>query len=321
MQQSNQPRWILLLTVIVAIGFITTIIFKVSNVLNESSFIQKLEDKTKVTILTTDEIVDQSWGSLAYIGQLKIEEQFPVEVTLYSEINTEALQIDTLEKVIEDGAEVIIGHGREFSEVFTKLSPKYLNVNFVTIHGEAVHENQSVYSFNQGEIEKKAGIAAALISETKKVGLIDAVDARAEQPQFEEALYQENPDISLSYKVVNSWDDASKAVEYMEELVNEGVDVVYSRGNGFNRAVIEYGRKYQIYMIGYLEDQSYMAKDWLLTSVTNDVSQMYVEIMKDYFSEEGIQPGLKLLTEKDGVYQLAPFGPMFTEDDLQYINK
>ena len=59
----------------------------------------------------------------------------------------------------------------------------------------------------------------------------------------------------------------------------------------------------------------------MLTSVINDVSQMYVEIMKDYFSEEGIQPGLKLLTEEDGVYQLAPFGPMFTEDDLQYINK
>ena len=33
MQQSNQPRWILLLTVVVAIGFIATIIFKVSNVL------------------------------------------------------------------------------------------------------------------------------------------------------------------------------------------------------------------------------------------------------------------------------------------------
>ncbi|GAE37433.1 BMP family ABC transporter substrate-binding protein [Halalkalibacter akibai] len=319
MQQSIHPRWILLLTVVVASGFIILMIIKVSNVLSESSFTPKLEDKTRVTILTTDEIIDQSWGSLAYVGQLKIEEQFPVEVTLYSEINTEPLQEETLEKVLETGVEVVIGHGREFSEIFTRYAPLYSNVHFVTIHGDAVHENQSVYSFNQGEIERKAGIAAALISETSKIGLIDAVDAREEQPQFEEALYQVNPDISLFYKVVNSWDDNSKAVEYMEELVNEGVDVVYSRGNGFNRAVIEYGRKHQIYMIGYLEDQSYMASEWMLTSVMNDVSQMYVAIMKDYFSEEGILPGVKLLTEEDGVYQLAPFGPMFTEEDLRFI--
>ncbi|GAE28599.1 positive regulator of comK [Halalkalibacter wakoensis JCM 9140] len=321
MQQSNQPRWILLLTVVVASGFITLMIFKVSNAFSELSSTQKLEDKTKVTILTSDEIVDQSWGSLAYMGQLKIEEQFPVEVTLYSEMKTEALLVETLEQALEAGAEVVIGHGREFSEVFTTFAPLYSDVNFVTIHGEAVHENQSVYSFNQGEIEKKAGIAAALISETKKIGLIDAVDAREDQPQFEEALYHVNPDLSLFYKVVDSWDDHSKALEYMEELVNEGVDVVYSRGNGFNRAVIEYGKKHQIYIIGYLEDQSYMASNWVLTSVMNDVSQMYIAIMKDYFSEEGIQHGVKLLTEEDGVYQLAPFGPMFTKEDLQYINE
>ena len=105
-------------------------------------------------------------GKFSLYWSIKIEEQFP-RLTLYSEINTDALQVETIEKVIEDGAEIIIGHGREFSEVFTKLSPKYLNVNFVTIHGEAVHENQSVYSFNQGEIEKKAGIAAALIFKNK----------------------------------------------------------------------------------------------------------------------------------------------------------
>ncbi|MFC0559621.1 BMP family ABC transporter substrate-binding protein [Halalkalibacter alkalisediminis] len=320
MQPLNQPRWILILTVVVAFGFITTIIIKVSNVLSESSYSERTDEQTKVTIITSDEVVDQSWGSLAYIGQLKIEEQFPIEVTLYSEINTEALQLETVERALEDGAKVIIGHGREFSDVFTELAPTHSNVNFVTIHGHAIHENQSVYSFNQGVIEAKAGIAAALITVTNKVGLIDAIDAREEQPQFEAALYQSNPEIAFYYKVVDSWDDDAKAGEYMKEMIDEGVDVIYARGNGFNRAVIEYGRQNQIYMIGYLEDQSYMASEWILTSVMNDVSQMYVAIMKDYFSEEGIQHGVKLLTEEDGVYQLAPFGPMFTKDDLQFID-
>ncbi|WP_227938245.1 BMP family ABC transporter substrate-binding protein [Alkalihalobacillus deserti] len=320
MQQSKQPRWILLLTFVVAIGFIVTIIIKVSDVLSESSTSETINEIV-ITILTSDEIVDQSWGSLAYKGQLKIEEQFPVSVTLYSEIDTPMFQEETIEKAIKEGSELIIGHGREFSGVFTEMAPKHLNVHFVTIHGSSVHENQSVYTFNQGEVEKTAGLAASLITETNKVGLIDAIDAREEQPQFEEALYHYNPEAAFYYKVVDSRDDGAKAVELMKELIDEGVDVIYSRGNAYNRAVIEYGRQHNVYMIGYLEDQAYMANGWVLTSVMNDVSQMYVAIMKDYFSEEGLQAGKKLLTEEDGVYQLAPFGPMFTDDEIEMINR
>ena len=40
-----------------------------------------------------------------------------------------------------------------------------------------------------------------------------------------------------------------------------------------------------MYVIGYLDDQAYMGRSVILTSVINDVPQAYNAIMKDYFSK------------------------------------
>ncbi|ARK30585.1 BMP family ABC transporter substrate-binding protein [Halalkalibacter krulwichiae] len=320
MQPFNKLGWISVVTSIVFLGFISAIIFKASGILDESAISKEYDnDKTKVTIITSDKILDQSWGSLAYKGQLKIEEQFPVDVELYSEVNTIQLQEETVLNAIDKGAHLIIGHGREFSDVFTSLSLKHPDVHFVTIHGTAENQNQSVYTFNQGKVEFLAGLTAALKTSSNKVALLDAYGVRESVPSFEDGLHYYNPDAEFFYKVVNSRDDGRKAVEIVELLIEDGVDVIYSKGNEFNRDVIEYAKLHDVYVIGYLDDQAYMAKDIVLTSVLNDVSQSYVAIMKDFYSDEGLQPGTRILTEKDEVYQLAPFGPMFSEEELQFM--
>ncbi|MDT8861573.1 BMP family ABC transporter substrate-binding protein [Alkalihalobacillus sp. MEB130] len=319
MQQTKQPTMLFIITMVVAILFILLFIFRISGLLFQSEQATANDDTVKVTILTSDQVIDQSWGSLAYKGQLKIEELFPVEVTLYSELETDDSITQSVIESIENEAKVIIGHGREFSDIFTAFAPRYADIQFVTLHGTTEHNNQTVYTFNQGEIEYIAGIAAALKTTSNKVGLIDAFEARDRKPQFENALKEYLPDSSFYYKVVNSREDGKRAVQLVKELIEEGVDVIYSRGNAYNRDVIEYAKNHDIYVIGYLDDQSYIAEDLILTSVMNDVSQAYVSMMKDYFSSDGMPSGTVMLTEKDKVYKLAPFGPMFTEKEKQYI--
>ncbi|WP_332695046.1 BMP family ABC transporter substrate-binding protein [Halalkalibacter lacteus] len=317
-QQSNQARIILLVTMVVAIIFISIVVLNVIELLFHSQKINMQTDKTYVAIMTSDKVTDQSWGSLAYKGQLKIEEQFPVHVLLFSEIDTAELMEETIINTIEEGAKVIIGHGREFSAVFTELAPKYSTVHFVTIHGTSEHTNQSVYTFDQGDIEYFVALTAALKTESSKVGLIDAFEAER-NPQFEIGLQFYKPDSEFYYKVVDSRNDGVKAIKIMEQLIHEGVDVIYSKGNEFNRDVIEFAKKHNVYIIGYLDDQSYIAENLVLTSVINDIPQAYVSIMRDFFSESGLTPGTNILTEHDGVYKLAPLGPMFTEKEKKYI--
>jgi transcriptional activator of comK gene len=318
MQQSSQLKFILVTAFIITLIFLGILLFKTKGILHNTTAVSQAE-KTKITIITSDVIEDQSWGSLAYKGKLKIEDQFPVSAELFSEIETEKQMKETVLTAITKGSKVIIGHGREFSDVFTQMAPQYPDVQFVTIHGTSKHRNQTIYTFNQQKIEYVAALAAVLKTKSNKVGLIDAYNVREELYGFEKGLYHYKPEAAFYYRVVNSRDDGETAVELMKEMIDEGVDVIFSKGNAYNRDVINYAKEKNVFVIGYLDNQAYMGEQQVLTSVLNDVSQAYVAMMKNFFSKDGIPSGTVMLNEQDGVYKLAPFGPMYTEEEKQYI--
>lgn len=176
MQRSRQLRLILLLALIVVASFLIIIVSKTQGIISQQT--TKKVENTSVAILTSDVLTDQSWGSLAYKGKINIEQKYPVSAQVISEVNTNQKMKEAAEKVIQNGTKVVIGHGREFSTVFTELAPKYPHVHFVTIHGTSRYKNQTVYTFDQTKIEYLAGTAAAMKTRTKKIGLIDAFEAR-----------------------------------------------------------------------------------------------------------------------------------------------
>ncbi|MCQ9282953.1 BMP family ABC transporter substrate-binding protein [Priestia aryabhattai] len=317
MQRSRQLRLILLLALIVVASFLIIIISKTQGIISQQT--TKKVENTSVAILTSDVLTDQSWGSLAYKGKINIEQKYPVSAQVISEVNTNQKMKEAAEKVIQNGTEVVIGHGREFSTVFTELAPKYPHVHFVTIHGTSRYKNQTVYTFDQTKIEYLAGTAAAMKTRTKKIGLIDAFEAREKNPGFEKGLKASDSSIAFYYRVVNSRDDGAKAVKLLRELKDEGVDIVYAKGNSYNQEVIQEAKKQKMYVIGYLDDQAYMGRSVILTSVINDVPQAYNAIMKNYFSEKGLRSGEVKLDARDGVYKLAPFGPMYSKQEKQIL--
>lgn len=317
MQRSRQLRLILLLALIVVASFLIIIISKTQGIISQQT--TKKVENTSVAILTSDVLTDQSWGSLAYKGKINIEQKYPVSAQVISEVNTNQKMKEAAEKVIQNGTKVVIGHGREFSTVFTELAPKYPHVHFVTIHGTSRYKNQTVYTFDQTKIEYLAGTAAAMKTRTKKIGLIDAFEAREKNPGFEKGLKASDSSIAFYYRVVNSRDDGAKAVKLLRELKDEGVDIVYAKGNSYNQEVIQEAKKQKMYVIGYLDDQAYMGRSVILTSVINDVPQAYNAIMKDYFSKKGLQSGEVKLDAWDGVYKLAPFGPMYSKQEKQIL--
>ena len=286
MQRSRQLRLILLLALIVVAAFLIIIISKTQGIISQQT--TKKVENTSVAILTSDVLTDQSWGSLAYKGKINIEQQYPVSAQVISEVNTNQKMKEAAEKVIQNGTKVVIGHGREFSTVFTELAPKYPHVHFVTIHGTSSYKNQTVYTFDQTKIEYLAGTAAAMKTQTKKIGLIDTF-AKEKNLGFEQGIKAYNPSIAFYYRVVNSRDDGIKAVKLLRELKDEGVDIIYAKGNSYNQEVIQEAKVQGMYVIGYLDDQAYMGRSVILTSVINDVPQAYNVIMKDYFSKKVFQ--------------------------------
>ncbi|QPC45712.1 BMP family ABC transporter substrate-binding protein [Mangrovibacillus cuniculi] len=321
MKQQKIGTWLLLIGSGIAVTCLLLTAIYVIKTMNSVNHEKTSNRTTTVTILTTDVIADQSWGSLAYNGMINIQQNFEVDTEIKSELSDEQSIENAAIDAAENGSDIIIGHGREFSTIFNQVASNYKDTFFVTIHGDSKHENQAVYTYDQGEMEYFAGIAATLVTKSNKIALIDAYEAREKNPQFERAIKEYAPEAEFSYVVVDSRDDGEKALTLMNELLEEGYDVFYSKGNGFNREVIKRAIETDTFVIGYLDDQSYMGKSNVITSVMNDVPSAYLAIMKDYFSDTGIKAGKKILTEDDGVYRLAELGPMLTEKDKQFIAK
>jgi transcriptional activator of comK gene len=322
--QKKQTKVIIRTGILVCLCILLFLAYKTNSILTNQRVLEtSLGDPTRVGIITSDVVNDQSWGGLAYEGKLRISELFPIEVELLSEKDTpEEMKAATLE-LIEKSTKLIIGHGREFSELFTELAPNHENVHFVTIHGTSVHPNQSVFTYKDFiEGYYAAGMTAGLMSKSKKIAIIAPFDPDEETVKsFIKGIDDLNLNIEYMIRIVGSRDDEEKALLLTKELVDLGVDVIFSRGNLYNRVVIDEVRKSEIYAIGFIDDQSYMAKDHVLTSVMNDVPQTYVKILEQYFNSEGIQSGTTALSYKDGVYRLADFGQMVPPDIRQRVSE
>ncbi|SES30773.1 BMP family ABC transporter substrate-binding protein [Salipaludibacillus aurantiacus] len=317
----SQTKYILILSLLVSSVLIFIMLYQSRGILlnDQSDVTKEDEGDLLMAILTSDSVSDQSWGSLAYKGQVMIEDEFPVDAVLHSGLYSEELVAGKAKEAIESGAELIIGHGQEFSPFFRDLAPYYPDVQFVTIHGTATYSNQAVYTFGKGKAEYFAGLAGALKSETGRIALIEIEDEKRGSPKFFQGVHHYKPEAEVFSQSVTSREDGAEAVGVMDELLKKGVDVIYSKGNAFNRDIIERAKEEDVYVIGYIEDQSYMAREYVLTSVTNDVPKAYVAILEDYFSKEGIPGGVTILGENEGVVDLAPFGPMFTKKELEFI--
>lgn len=319
MQQSKQSQIIIRISVVVSLCILLFLAYKTTVILtNLRAGEHELIPQTQVGIITSDVVHDQSWGGLAYEGKLRIQGGFPVEVELLSEKQTDAEMKAAALELINKKVKLIIGHGREFSALFTELAPNYKDVHFVTIHGTSEHPNQSVFTYKDFiEGYYAAGMTAGMMSETKKIAILAPYDPDEETVKsFIKGVNELNLDVETIIRIVGSRDDEEKALKQTKELIDLGVDVIFTRGNLYNRVVIDEVRNADIYAIGFIDDQSYMAKDHVLTSLMNDVPQTYVKILEQYFDAEGIQSGTTALTYIDGVYRLADFGQM-VPDDIQ----
>ncbi|MBU8907937.1 BMP family ABC transporter substrate-binding protein [Desertibacillus haloalkaliphilus] len=316
MSQKKILSRIIITSIILASALIISVAFRVYTITmndNEGTAID-VEDFS-VGIITSDRIYDQSWGSLAYEGKQRIREEFQVQVELVSERDTDEKIAQTVRMFIDHGHDIIIGHGREFSDVFTKVAPDYEHIHFVTINGTSQHDNQSVFTFHNISHGYFTGLVAALMTETNKIAIIDPFKNTDEGTVgFKYGVKSEDSSITLIHKVVNSRDDEHEAALLAREAIEDGADVIFTKGNAYNRAVIHEAEGADVYAIGYLDDQAYMARDHVITSVMVDIPETYISILRRFLRPDGLRAGETVLDFKDGVYKFAPLGPMVSDE-------
>lgn len=283
---------------------------EVSN--DERAMKEEKEKLPHIAVLIEGSIYDQGWNSKAYDALRQIEEVYGRDVD-YVELNNDtsyARIAEAVEDCYQKGARVLIGHGNVFGEPFLKLAPSYPSIQFVTINGDVHDERVTSIHFSGYMTGFLAGSLAALMSENGDVGIVSAYPEQSEIAGFERGAKYMRADVNVRWQAVGSWDDREGGRKAAQALIAAGSDVIFPAGDGFAIEVLDEARRSGIYAVGFILDQSFVARNTVLASVMQNVEDVYLKIA-DHLVRGTIEKMQGMVFDvRNGGQALSPYGPM-----------
>jgi basic membrane protein A len=270
----------------------------------------------KIAMLTSGSVTDEGWNQMAYTGLQVLKSQG------YTVANTEnvvqADQASTIESYVNQGFNVIVGHGFEYGDSLTAAAAKHPNVDFIQIGGIAKAANLRSYLFNPGEGGYVAGVLASKLSKSSKWGFVGAVkipSIEADELAYEMALKQATPNASVVAAYSGDFSDINTAHEAALAQISAGVDVILANGDNANvgaiNAVKEKGPN--VLVIGWTMDQSHLAPNNVAMSIVQRVDVLLQQAIADVQAGK-FTGGHQDVGFKEGISDISPFGPMVPAD-------
>lgn len=267
----------------------------------------------KVGLLVPETINDKVWGTKGYKGLLKIQSELDVDVYYKEGMNDETSIRQAIEEFDNNGVNLIFGHGSEYANYFNEISSEYPDIHFVLFNGKANGENVTSLNFDSNAMGFFGGMVAGEMTLTNKVAVLAAFEWQPEVDGFFEGAYYQNENVEVDIQYVQDWNDTEIALTLLDEMIADGVDIVYVAGDGYNIAVIEKLKEEGLYAIGFVSDQSDLGKGTVLTSTVQHVDVLYEVVAKD-FNNGRLENGELYFDFQDGVISLGTFSPLVDEE-------
>lgn len=263
--------------------------------------------QVKIALVCTGAVNDGGWNASAYDGLMRIKDELGVEVA-YSEKIAIAEVPNVLRTYARQGFNLIFGHGAEFGEPMSTVAPEFPEVQFVAVNASVEGENLSGTVYKFGECGYFCGMAAAMASETGKLGIIppdDAPNNKADMDTYELGAKSVNPDIEVMVAYTGSWDDLTKGKECAESLISQGCDVLLPLGDAYSVGVFQACEAAGVKSMGWVSDQSGLS-DTVICSGIQSNAEVYVETAKS-FLEGTFVPGVNVYGMPNGAQGMSEF--------------
>lgn len=243
--------------------------------------------QTSVVLLLSGVITDGGWSQLAYDGLRELKARYGFK-TAYAE-NISISQMDQVTRgYADDGFDLIIGHGLEFSSTFLEVAPDYPGQRFfVTTFRPQDTVPPNIMYINMGYIGAAfgAGALAALISEKKRaVGFIGGADDPNQQNikrSFIAGVRQTAPEMQALAIITGDYDNASKGREAASILIGNGADVLWHAADVTGLGVIQGAVAGNAKVLGCYSDQTDLAPNNVATSFVMDLGGMVIHVAQE----------------------------------------
>jgi basic membrane protein A len=201
----------------------------------------------------------------------------------------DADRAERLKLLADQGNELVIGIGFLWGDPIAAGAKSYPDTNFLQIDGGATGDNVTLATFAEHEGSYLVGVAAALTSESGKIGFLGGVNNSLIQ-KFEAGFVAgakaANPDVEVTVEYITPDGDFTgftspdKAKEIANSMFSDGMDIIYAAAGPVRRRHVRPRREHQssgskVWGIGVDSDQYFTVdpslRDYVLTSMIKRV--------------------------------------------------
>lgn len=273
------------------------------------------EKPFRVAMVFPGPINDQSWNQAGYDGLTRIEKELGAEVAFRENVPLTDVE-EAMRTFANEGYDLVIGHGDQFSEASKVVAAELPQVNFAVVNGMYTADNLASIALFDEQVTYLAGIVAAKISQSGKIGYIGGLEIPPVVRNgvgLEMGAKSVNPDIQVVTTYLGSFTDAAKGKEAALAMAEQGVDVIYYYVDQAMIGIHEAAAEKNIKLIGCIFDQHALAPELIVTSAVQDTATAIFLTAKD--AKEGKFEGKQLLYGLDtGAIGLAPFYDMVPKE-------
>jgi basic membrane protein A and related proteins len=252
----------------------------------------------KVALLTPGPISDQSWNGGAYQGLMRIKDSLGAQVS-HIQTKTPAEFEENFRQYGAQGYSLVFGHGFEFQDAATRVAPEFPKTIYVTTSGTTAGPNLAGMTFGFADASYLAGILAASMTKTNRLGVIGGTELPPVVESFrafQKGAREVNPSIEIVTSYVGNWDDVSAGKEQALAQISHGVDVIFQNADAAGLGVFQAARERKnTFVIGSNSNQNGVAPEVTLGSVVIDLPLAFLTIAKQ----------VKAGTFKPGVIELG----------------
>ncbi len=239
----------------------------------------------RLAFLCTDVVDDRSWNQWIYDGLSRLQSEGQINLAVSEQVDVPDYERIATEYA-EEGYDLIVGNTTEFQEPSLAVAEKYPDLYFAIITGWLVGPNHAEMTVNEAEGAYLAGMLAASLSKTGKVGVVGAFEFPTQiacHEGFKLGVQAVNPEVEVQEAWTGTWCDVTIGYEAGQAMIESGVDVIFVSISGPGFGAIEAARDHgpDVLAIGSFVDMHEVAPDNVVTSVFWDSYPQIKEMLDD----------------------------------------
>jgi basic membrane lipoprotein Med (substrate-binding protein (PBP1-ABC) superfamily) len=257
-------------------------------------------------------VTDAGYNEAQHDGLMYMQAHVPgVKVIEASNVAEGPAVETTMETMIHQGAKLIFPQSFGYQDFALAVAKDNPGVSFEHPAGYKYAPNFGTYWAASTPINYAAGVAAAKVSKTHKIGFVGAIPIPtiiATADAFHLGARSVDPHITTTVVFTGSWSDPAKEAAAVNTLANQHVDVIATLVDS-PITVVKTAEQRHVFAIGYHSAAAakYAPKYWL-TGVAFNWGPMFVQMAKQVLA--GTWTAKNWIAPVNmGIARLAPFGP------------